>query len=77
MTTMSYVGKCKKCGNILAAVVDIPGREKETGKDVAGFIKDGLIIERHTVEHVRANFNYCDCRNKPDTSQISIPGMTE
>ena len=62
--TMSYIGKCKKCKNIMACVVDIPGMEKETAKDVAEFIKDGLEIGRETVEFVRANFNPCECNQK-------------
>lgn len=69
---MSYIGKCKDCGNVVAAVVDEPGREKETAKDVAEFIKDGLLIERVSAEYVRKNFSYCEC-NKD--KQIAIPGM--
>lgn len=43
--THDYIGR-KKCGCVVAAVVDMPGFEKETAKTVAEFIRDGLTIER-------------------------------
>jgi len=56
----SYVGR-KQCGCLVFAVVDVPGREKETAKDVAEAIRDGLTIERVTTEYVRVNFTSCKC----------------
>lgn len=55
-----YVGRCK-CGSVVAAVVDTPGYEKATAKDVAGFIKDGLTIEQMDTEQVRVTLKVCAC----------------
>lgn len=59
--SMCYVGRCK-CGQITAAVVDTPGDEKATAKDVAGFIMGGLSIERMDTETVRVTLHRCTCQ---------------
>ena len=59
---MSYIGKCRGCNNVVGAVVDDPKYKKDTAKTVYEFIEDGLIIERATVEYVRANFKCCECQ---------------
>lgn len=41
----AYIGR-KPCGCIVAAVVDSPERRKDTAQKVAGFIADGLTVER-------------------------------
>jgi hypothetical protein len=55
---MCYVGTLP-CGCILAAQVDDPARTKEVAESVAGFIKDGLTIERHPSAWVRQHFGRC------------------
>ena len=55
-----YVG-IKKCGCCVAAVVDVPGEEKQTAKDVAEFIRKGYRVEIHPNEWVRENFKSCKC----------------
>ena len=60
----AYIG-IKKCGCVVAAAVDSPDRPKDVAKDVAGFIRDGLTIERVSVEEVRERFNDCQCDEKP------------
>ena len=69
---MSYVGRCKGCHNLVACVVDMPGHEKQTAKDVADFIRDGLEIGRESVEVVRANFNSCSCNKTQEEKQIGL-----
>lgn len=53
----SYVGRRPACGCIVAAVTD--QADKITAEYVAKFIRDGLIIERVTSEHVRQNMRPC------------------
>jgi hypothetical protein len=64
-----YIGRCK-CGAIVAACVDTPDRKKETAKDVAEFISDGLTVERMSVEDVRAGDWKCKC---PKDMQLDLP----
>ena len=54
----SYIGR-KKCGCIVAAVVDDEDSKKATAKVVAKWIREGLAIERVSVEYVRKNFKHC------------------
>lgn len=53
--TYSYIGRLV-CGCVVAAVVDT--QDKETGKCVADFVKDGLTIERVEHEYVRQNLTF-------------------
>lgn len=68
-----YVGR-KPCGCCVAVVAEIPGNEKGTAKWVAGFIRDGLAVER--IPH--ADFHKilplgCKCEPKPElTAQMSL-----
>ena len=59
MTEFGYIGKKPECGCIVAVVVDMPGMEKATGRDVAGFIKDGLIVERVSLEPMPVMVHRC------------------
>ena len=51
MSEYAYIGRAE-CGCIRAASVD--GRDKDTAKDVARFVRDGLVVERVTIEFVRS-----------------------
>ena len=53
----SYIGCRRDCGCIIAAVVDMG--DTDTAKDVAGFIRDGLVVERVTSQYVRDNMRHC------------------
>jgi hypothetical protein len=68
--THAYVGR-RECGCMCAAILDFPGNEAETGKEVAEFIRDGMKIDRVTVEDVRANYakDCAKCR-KPVTDSV-------
>lgn len=56
---MAYIG-IERCGCVTAAVVDSPGREKDTRKAVSGFMRDGLSIERGELETLRPRlFTWC------------------
>ena len=56
--SFSYIGR-KHCGCLVAAMVDDPEHKKDIAKEIAKWIRDGLIIERVTTEYVRENFKYC------------------
>lgn len=52
----AYIARCKcGCNGIVVAIADNPKHKKETAKEVAGCIEDGLSIERVTVGYVRSN----------------------
>ncbi len=56
--TVCYVGR-KSCGCLVAAVVDLPGQEKETARDVAQFIREGYTVTRMESEEVRVQLHAC------------------
>lgn len=56
---MCYVGM-KACGCCVAAAVDKPEWAKETAKTVAKWMRDGLTIERKTVQWSRENLTVCE-----------------
>lgn len=56
--TYAYVG-IKDCGCIVAAAVDVKAHSKDVAKSVADFIKDGLKVERVTVEEAREKLRRC------------------
>ena len=57
---MSYIARCK-CGAIVMATVDKPEHAKDTAREVAECIADGLTIERVTCQCVRDNWSDCTC----------------
>ncbi len=48
----AYIGR-KTCGCVVFAMVDDPEHKKETAKEIAKCIRQGLTIERMTVKEVR------------------------
>jgi hypothetical protein len=62
-----YVG-IKSCGCAVAACVDRPELAKDTAKTIAKWIKDGLTIERKSVEWARANLFAC----KHESKQLAL-----
>ena len=59
---MSYAGFCKGCGALRAAVVDLPGYEKETAETVSSFITDGLEVKRVSSQEVSEKLRRCRCK---------------
>ena len=62
--TPCYIGRCPKCNSPCAATVDDPKYTTHVRRDVAQFMKEGLVIERQTVKWVRENFESCTCEKK-------------
>lgn len=58
----AYAGNCPKCSKMVAAAVDIPEHKKDTAKEVASWIRDGLLVSRMTVAEVRASDWGCECK---------------
>jgi hypothetical protein len=69
---MAYVG-FKSCGHAAAAAVDAPAFAKANAKEVAGWLRDGLRVERRTVAWVRENLRFCDCA-KPTPEKSDANG---
>ena len=71
--THAYVG-ILPCGCCVAAVVDTG--DKFAAADVARFIREGLKVERQTVEWVRENLRRCVHQKKP-AKEPDLPLLAE
>lgn len=58
---MAYVG-VTDCGCNVATIVDDPDMKGEIAKTLPEWIEAGLTVERHPVEWVRKNLNFCSHR---------------
>jgi hypothetical protein len=76
MSEHAYIG-IKKCGCVVAATMDMPEHAKQVGKDVAGFISEGLTVERISTEEVRVRLGgcKCECDEKPATETVKSDQM--
>ena len=62
---MCYIGRTACCGNLVAVTVDTPASKKHTARDVAQWIRDGLTIERVSLETFRGlKMQRCTCKDK-------------
>lgn len=69
-----YIARKPDCGCIVMAVVDEPRHAKDTAKEIAKCIRDGLTIERVTVGYVRTH--ELGCKHKDlQAQQATLPGM--
>lgn len=55
-----YIG-FKSCGCGVAVCVDDPSHKRETAKTVAGYLREGLTIERVTMAEYPNRFKGCKC----------------
>lgn len=55
----AYIARCK-CGAIIMATVDKPELSEDNAKEIAACIRQGYVIERTTVGHVR-EMDWMDC----------------
>jgi hypothetical protein len=65
-----YVGVLS-CGCAVAATVDRPEWKRDTARTIAEWIKDGLTVERWTVERVRADLGPC-VHKTPPAEQVAL-----
>lgn len=56
-----YVGR-KPCGCTVAACMDMPKHKKDVAKFLADCVKDGLTIERVTLDDARCTLKRCECK---------------
>ena len=64
--TPAYVGLCKTCGSLNAAMVDDGTDPKGVARFLADIAKRGHTVERKTVGYVRdtAGHTWCECGRK-------------
>lgn len=72
--THAYIGRDRECGCVVAATTDTA--DKQTAKDVAEFIRDGLIVERVTIAYVREHLG-CEHRNAKRQAKQAAPATME
>lgn len=51
-TDPAYMGR-EACGHVVAVMVDNPAHKRDTAREIARWIRDGLTIERGTVAEAR------------------------
>ena len=70
---MAYIALCK-CGKMVMFCVDLPGRAKDTAKEVAACIRKGFEIKRVTVEAVRNELEFCmDSKKHMNSEKDKLP----
>lgn len=71
--THAYVGRAP-CGCVQLLMVDMPDFRKDTAKSVAEAIREGLSIERITIEESRrlAKEITWDCQHKASAQQAPL-----
>ena len=69
--TMCYIG-VKECGCVVAACVDNPKHKKDIAKNVGDWVKDGLTIERISVEDTRNRLSYCKCNEEIKANELDL-----
>lgn len=71
-TPEAYIGRAE-CGCVVAVTVNMADHPKDVAKDVAEWIRDGLSIEGHTIEEVRAGPFGCKCQpNQAPSDQTAL-----
>lgn len=60
--SMAYVGRCRGCQRLVMATVDSEEHKKDVAKEVQRAIKEGLTIERMSIEAVRKADFGCECK---------------
>jgi hypothetical protein len=68
---MCYVG-IKPCGCCVAAAVDNPEWAKDTAKAVSKWMRDGLTIERRTVQWSRENLTMCEHKKPAKQTALAL-----
>ena len=56
----AYIGR-EKCGCVTCTVVDSPEFRKDTARYVARWLREGMDVERVSVEEARQLIKFCRC----------------
>jgi hypothetical protein len=60
-----YVGRAGCCGNLVAVTVDKESLKPYTAREVASWIRQGMVIERVSLETFRGlKMQRCTCRER-------------
>lgn len=70
--THAYLGR-KVCGCVVAITVDDTDNRKWTADAVAEFIRDGLTVDRVTIEDGRKALNFCQCERQAELPMEAVP----
>lgn len=71
----SYGGRCPGCNHVIALTVDAPEYRDDVAATIAEWVRDGLIVERFTVDEARNLFDICACNQRTETLPLfSIGG---
>ena len=63
--THGYIGKAACCGKVVFCTVDSDDHKRDTAREVARAVRDGLLVERHPIEDIRTmSFGRCKCKCK-------------
>ncbi len=62
--THAYIGRYPCCGNVPCVTVDSDYHRKDTAREIASWIRDGLQVERVPIDDVRTvvNLKRCTCK---------------
>jgi hypothetical protein len=67
--THAYVGTTA-CGCVVAGCVDVPGRERDTARTVAEYVRDGCTVERVPIGDARTRLQ--ECHHEPSNAQAAL-----
>jgi hypothetical protein len=56
-----YAAQCTGCGHVTGLILDEPQYREDVAKQIAEWIRYGLVIERMTAKEGRALFDICTC----------------
>ena len=72
MEDFSYIGR-KSCDCVVCAIVDMPDHKGDVAREVARWIKEGLTVERVTLDYAREHF-VTECPHlAPVKGQMRLP----
>lgn len=65
---MCYVGRKPCCGHLVAVTVDHPDSKNRNAREVGNWIRQGMSVERVTLETVHGlKFQRCECKKAKTT----------
>ena len=70
----NYIAQCPQCGAYCAAVVNDAAHKQDVAREVAGYVKRGLLITAVDDDFVREHFARCTCkaRGEGDARQLEL-----
>ncbi len=69
---MAYMGR-KPCDCVVALTVDLPELKKDVAKEIGKWIRDGLTVERVSLEVARESFVICPHKKAKAVEMLRVP----